>query len=101
MDTYKDEKKIREWLTENVLGLGFKESSHYLRNIGFINIAIIDFHIIDILVKNNLIIQPKTLTKQKYIEIENILSIIARKSRLNLGELDFYLWYMETKKILK
>ena len=92
---------LREWLVKNIKGLGYKEASHFLRNIGFDNYAIIDFHIIDILVKNNLIKRPKTLTKNKYLEIENILRNLAKKLNLSLAELDLYLWYIETGKILK
>ena len=36
---------MREWLVKNLKGLGYKESSHFLRNIGYKNISIIDFHI--------------------------------------------------------
>ena len=93
--------ELREWLVKNIKGLGYKESSHFLRNIGFDNFAIIDFHIVDILVKYNLIKRPKTLTKKRYLEIESILKEIAKKLDLSLAELDLYLWYIETGKILK
>ncbi|EKD49911.1 MAG: hypothetical protein ACD_63C00014G0007 [uncultured bacterium] len=95
------ESEIREWLIKNVNGLGMKEASHFLRNIGFKNSAIIDFHIIDILAKHKLIQRPKTLTKKKYLEIENSLKKLAEKSKLTLAELDLYLWCLETGKILK
>lgn len=91
----------RQWLVENIKGLGYKEASHFLRNIGFEDYAIIDFHIIDLLEKNNLVQKPKTLSKNKYSEIERLLKNIAKKSNLNLAELDLYLWYLETGKILK
>ena len=93
--------ELREWLVKNVKGIGYKETSHFLRNIGFDDFAIIDFHIIDILAKYDLIEKPKVLTRKKYLEIEKILKKIAEKSGLNLAELDLYLWYMETGKILK
>lgn len=93
--------ELREWLVKNVKGIGYKETSHFLRNIGFDDFAIIDFHIIDILAKYDLIEKPKVLTRKKYLEIEKILKKIAEKSDLNLAELDLYLWYMETGKILK
>jgi len=48
-----------------------------------------------------LIEKPKTLTGKKYLEIEDVLREIAKRSSLNLGELDLYLWYMETGKVLK
>lgn len=91
----------RNWLVKNVKGLGMKEASHFLRNIGYKDYAIIDFHIIDLLVKNKLIERPKTLTKNKYLKIERVLREIANKTNLTLAELDLYLWYMETGKILK
>ena len=48
------EQEKREWFVKNINGLGMKEASHFLRNIGYENLAIIDFHIIDFLVKNSL-----------------------------------------------
>jgi len=92
---------LREWIVKHIKGLGYKEASHFLRNIGYENYAIIDFHIIDVLVKYKLIEKPKTLTKKKYIEIEYILREMGEKLKLNLAELDLYLWYLETGKVLK
>ena len=96
-----DGNALREWIVENVKGLGYKEASHFLRNVGFDDYAIIDFHIVDLLVDYKLIEKPKTITKRKYITIENLLKKLARKTNLTLAELDLYLWYMETGKILK
>jgi len=93
--------QLREWLVKNIKGFGYKESSHFLRNIGFENIGIIDFHIIDILTRYKIIKKPKILTKRKYLEIEKILEKIAKKLNMTLSELDLYLWYIETGKILK
>ena len=94
-------KTIREDLAENIKGLGMKEASHFLRNIGFKDFAIVDFHIIDILVKNKIIDRPKSLTKNKYLEIEQILKGLADKLKMSLAELDLYLWFLETGKVLK
>ena len=91
----------REWLVQNITGLGYKEASHFLRNIGYDTYAIIDSHIIDLLDRYNIIRQPKTLTKKRYKEIEHILHTIAIQTDLTLAQLDLYLWYMETGKILK
>ena len=98
---FHDKKSIRDWIVNNVKGLGYKEASHFLRNVGFDDYAIIDFHIIDILERYNVIEKPKTITQKKYLEIENTLRKIAEKTDLTLSELDLYLWYMETGKILK
>ena len=95
------ETDIRDWLVKNIRGLGYKEASHFLRNIGYKNYAIVDFHIVDLLVKYNLIEKPKTMTKSKYLEIERILQDLGSEVSLNLAELDLYLWYMETGKVLK
>ena len=97
----KNEIEIRAWLAKNIKGLGMKESSHFLRNIGFKNVAIIDFHILDILERHRLANKPKTLTPKKYIEIEQILTDIAKKLDISLAELDLRLWYLETRKVLK
>lgn len=91
----------RDWLVKNIKGLGQKESSHFLRNIGFDDYAIIDSHILDLLERNHLIIKPQTLTTKKYKEIETILYNLAIQTNLTLAELDLYLWYLETAKILK
>jgi len=98
---FPDKKALRDWIVNNVKGLGYKEASHFLRNVGFDDYAIIDFHIIDILVDNKIIKRPKTLTKKRYLEIEDVLRKLAKKTDLTLAELDLYLWYIETGKILK
>ncbi|HII72002.1 TPA: N-glycosylase/DNA lyase [Candidatus Woesearchaeota archaeon] len=92
---------LREWVVKNVKGLGYKEASHFLRNIGYEDLAILDFHIIDIMEREGLIERPKTLTPKRYVEIEAVLKELGRKAGLNMAELDMYLWYMETGKVLK
>ena len=99
--SFDDEMELRLWFVDNVKGLGMKEASHFLRNIGFKNLAIIDFHIVDILVRNALIERPKMLSKKRYLEVEQVLRSLADKLAMNLAELDLYLWYLETGKILK
>jgi len=101
VETFNDDNELREWIVKNVKGIGYKEASHFLRNIGYTSFAIIDLHIIDVLIKHNIIEKPKVLTKRRYLEIEDLLREIAGKSNVNLAELDLYLWYMETGKVLK
>jgi N-glycosylase/DNA lyase len=93
--------ELRDWLVKNIQGLGYKEASHFLRNIGYDTYAIIDSHILDLLQRYQLIAPLKTLTKKKYLETEKILQGIASQTQLTLAELDLYLWYLETGKILK
>ena len=100
-ESFDNEYESREWLVKNIKGIGYKEASHFLRNIGYKDLAIVDFHIIDLLAGCGLIEKPKTLTKTKYMEIEDVLVKIAEESSMNLAELDLYLWYIETGKVLK
>jgi len=101
ISSFNDENKQRKWLIENIKGIGPKEASHFLRNIGYTGFAILDFHIINILSRHGLIEKPKTLTKRRYFEIEELLRKIAGEADLNLAELDLHLWYLETGKVLK
>jgi N-glycosylase/DNA lyase len=96
-----DRLDLRNKLVKTIKGLGYKESSHFLRNIGFTDYAIIDFHIVDLLERYNFIEKPKTMTKKKYHEIEKVLMNLGEKLALNMAELDLYLWYLETSKVLK
>jgi len=41
-----DPKKARENVVDNIKGLGYKEASHFLRNIGYEGLAILDRHIL-------------------------------------------------------
>jgi len=93
--------ELRGWFVKNVKGLGLKEASHFLRNIGFKDYAIIDFHIVDLLVKYGLAEKPESMSKKSYLAIEKTLRKIARKLEMTLAELDLYLWFMETGKVLK
>lgn len=97
-----NEKEIREWIVKNIDGIGYKEASHFLRNIGFEDVAIIDYHILDILKEYNIIEESKRPnTKKQYLEREQQLREISKKLGISLAELDLYLWYMETGNILK
>ncbi|HMD14927.1 MAG TPA: DNA lyase, partial [Bacteroidota bacterium] len=60
-------RELREWLIQNVKGLGRKEASHFLRNIGHKNLAILDRHILKNLVRVGALGHlPKTLTPKRY-----------------------------------
>jgi len=91
----------RLWLAKNVKGLGMKEASHFLRNIGYTDVAIIDFHIVDFLVDYGVLERPKTITPKRYVEIEEKLKRIGDRAGMDMAELDLYMWYCETGKVLK
>lgn len=98
----KNEFALREWLVKNVKGLGYKEASHFLRNISYRNLAILDRHILRAMQKNKLIKKiPEALTRKRYLRLEKKLAKLAEASGVTQGELDLYLWFMETGKVLK
>ncbi len=94
----KDEK--RNWLIKNIKGFGFKESSHFLRNVGFFDYAIIDKHIFNLMREYNLTDDIK-INSKNYIILEGILRDLSKIFSMSLGELDLYLWYLKTGKVLK
>ncbi|MBT3408741.1 N-glycosylase/DNA lyase [Candidatus Woesearchaeota archaeon] len=101
LSQFNDDFEKRDWLVNNVKGLGMKESSHFLRNTGHNNLAILDRHIIRALQENKLIPEFKTITKNIYLQSEKVLNKICDKTNLSQGELDLYLWYTKTGEVLK
>jgi len=91
----------REWLVKNIKGIGYKEASHFLRNVGYFDFAILDRHILRVMNDYGLIEMPKSMSRRKYLEIEDIFKELAAKVKLSAGELDLYIWYMRTGKVLK
>lgn len=100
---FSDAFAAREWLVENVLGLGYKEAGHFLRNIGLAEeLAILDRHILKNLVFLGVIDEiPKSLTKKRYLEIEGRMMEFSQKTGIPMGHLDLLLWSKETGEIFK
>jgi N-glycosylase/DNA lyase len=95
-----NEIEIRERIVENFKGIGWKEASHFLRNLGYNNFAIIDRHVLKTLKEFGFIEKiPKSLNKKNYLEIENKLRELANKLKMSLAELDFYLFYISSGKM--
>jgi N-glycosylase/DNA lyase len=98
----KDNVEIRNWIAENVKGIGYKEASHFLRNTGHFDLAILDRHILNLMVENKIIQEkPKTLTKNIYLKLELIFKKMAESLNMSCAELDLYMWYMKAGTILK
>lgn len=98
------QRQARDHLYEiRIPGLGMKECSHFLRNIGHgENLAILDRHILGKLESHGVINQqPKTLTPRSYQIIEEKMSAWSNEIRIPLGELDLLLWSEETGEIFK
>ncbi|MBW3020624.1 N-glycosylase/DNA lyase [Candidatus Woesearchaeota archaeon] len=95
----KNKRDPREFIVKKIKGIGWKESSHFLRNVGFHDYAILDRHIINIMLESKLIKEkPKVLNEKNYFEIEKKFKKIAD---MKADELDLYVWYLKTNKILK
>lgn len=98
----KSEMECRDWLVENVKGIGMKESSHFLRNVGKKNLAILDRHILNLFVENQYLDErPKTITKKNYEKIEGVFQRLSERLEMSPAELDLYMWYMKTGVVLK
>jgi len=94
--------KVREWLVDNIKGLGWKEASHFLRNIGHRNLAILDRHILKNLIRCGVLkALPKTLTVKEYLRIEKLFLKFSDKINIPMDELDLLFWSMETGQVLK
>src|SRR5437660_1241939 len=95
--------ELREWMVENVKGLGYKEASHFLRNIGLgEEFAILDRHILRNLKRLEVItVVPVSFTKKRYLEIEAKLRRFSREIRIPLADLDLLFWSRETGWIFK
>jgi len=93
----------REWLIKNVKGLGYKEASHFLRNVGLgFDLAILDRHVMKNLLKYGIVKKiPKCLTKKCYLSIENKMKEFSKKVDIPLAELDLLFWSEETGEVFK
>ena len=93
----------RKWLAENVRGMGYKEASHYLRNIGFVeDVAILDRHILKNMVVYGIIPEvPKSINPKTYLELEKNMKHFASGTNIPLAYLDYIFWFKDTKIIFK
>ena len=104
LENFRDRDERRDWLarTPGIKGLGYKEASHFLRNIGFKGYGILDKHIIRCLAELGVIdfAKPPT-TRSRYVASESRMKNFAKDIGINFDELDLALWSMKTGKILK
>ncbi|HYM38905.1 MAG TPA: N-glycosylase/DNA lyase [Thermoplasmata archaeon] len=103
LDRFPDAKEARAWLAAEVDGLGFKEASHFLRNLGRgDDLAILDRHILRNLLRHRVIGRmPNTLTPRRYLAIEARMEDFAHVVGISLGVLDLLWWSRQTGEIFK
>jgi N-glycosylase/DNA lyase len=89
-------------LNPGIKGIGYKEASHYLRNIGYRGYAILDKHILHALYESEVIDSPHPpTTKKKYLAVEESMRKFAAEIKIDFDELDLLLWSNKTGEILK
>ena len=94
----------RDWLVKEkgIKGLGYKEASHFLRNIGFRGYAILDKHVLNCLFELKIIEEPKPpSTRSKYLTVEEKLRQFAFEIGIDFDEMDLVLWSLKTGEVLK
>lgn len=98
----KDNIKARDFLLKNFKGLGLKEANHFLRNVGYKEVAILDGHIINCMyefgaIKSN----TRPASKKQYEELTKKFKMFSKKVKIPLDELDLLFWSSKTGCILK
>jgi N-glycosylase/DNA lyase len=102
--SFEDDLERRDWLVreKRIKGLGYKEASHFLRNIGLKGYAILDKHILRSLAELKIIDEAKPPnTRSKYLRIEQQLKNFACRLEIDFDEMDLVLWSLKTGEILK
>jgi len=104
LESFDDPLERRDWLAREprIKGLGYKEASHFLRNIGFKGYGILDKHIVRCLAELGVIDSPRPpTTRNRYLEVEKRMRHFARHALIDFEELDLVLWSMKTGEVLK
>lgn len=97
------QRAARDFLVKRIKGLGKKEASHFLRNVGHgSSLAILDRHILKNLVGAGVLKEvPKSLTEKKYDEIELEVEKFCKRHGIPMAHLDLLFWSNETGEIFK
>ena len=102
--SFSDPFERRDWLAQEkqIKGLGYKESSHFLRNVGIKGHAILDKHVMRCLAEMNIVDTARPpANRRKYLEVEQEFQRFAKRIKVDFDELDLVLWSMKTGEILK
>jgi N-glycosylase/DNA lyase len=104
LESFGDPNDRRDWLARErgIKGLGYKEASHFLRNVGFQGHAILDKHICRSLAELGVVSTPNPpSSRARYLVAEETMRHFARDVEINFDELDLVLWSMKSGSILK
>ncbi len=94
---------LRNWIIDNIKGIGYKEAGHFLRNIGIgLDLAILDRHILKNLEFYNAIEEiPVILTPKIYLETEQKMIKFCKDIKIPMSHMDLLMWAMQTGGIFK
>lgn len=87
--------QAREFFVKNICGMGYKESSMFLRNIGYsCKLAVIDTHIIHFMREIGLVDSNRysIQTPRNYLHLEILLTNFALERHFDLPILDLAIW---------
>ena len=104
ISSFKSKNELRDYfaLNKDIKGLGMKEASHFLRNIGFKGYAILDKHIINSLHEFGVLkTNDKPKNPKNYLEIEQKFIDFSKEVGIDMNELDLLLWSRKNGRILK
>ena len=104
LQSFPDAFERRDWLAQDprIKGLGYKEASHFLRNVGFKGYGILDKHVVRCLAEMGVIKSAKPPTSRtNYMETEARMREFADQVGIDFDELDLVLWSMKTGEVLK
>jgi len=102
--SFSDPFERRDWLAQEkqIKGLGYKESSHFLRNVGVKGHAILDKHVMRCLAEMNIVDTARPpANRRNYLEVEQEFRRFAQQIKVDFDELDLVLWSIKTGEILK
>ncbi len=91
--SFDDVYTLRNVLADEFLGMQFKEASHYLRNIGFSGLCIIDKHVLFLMKEFGVLRSTKPpKNKKEYFRIEKKVLDFAKSQNYDVDVLDLALW---------
>ena len=94
--------ELREFFVNYIKGFGYKEASHFLRNIGFFGLTILDKHILRTMHEYGYLDDiPKSLNKKRYLETEKKFIRFSNDAGINVDDMDIVLWSMKSGNIMK
>ncbi|MCX6146199.1 MAG: DNA lyase [Candidatus Kapabacteria bacterium] len=95
-------KEKRLWLSKNINGIGMKESAHFMRNIGYKNLGILDRHILKHLVLCGIYKEvPKINSQKQYEEVEFAFLNFSKEIKIPMDELDLLFWSYQVGDVFK